>query len=79
MKLRWLAGIVAALAGAGFGAVILWIAFQENSQDEYFDSVTGQIDVAHSAELFLAAALPAALVTFAVVMVVGWIVRVLRG
>jgi alpha-glucuronidase len=67
------AGLIAALLGCAFGGVVLWIAFQENSQGEYFDTVTGQVDIAYSAELFLAASFPFALIVFAALALGLWI------
>jgi hypothetical protein len=70
-----IAAIIALLLGCAFGSVVLWIAFQNNNQGEYFDPVTGQVDIAYSAELFLTASLPVALLVFAFVALGLWLWR----
>jgi hypothetical protein len=70
-----IAALAALLLGSAFASVVLWIAFQNNNQGEYFDPVTGQVDIAYSATLFLAASLPVALVTFAVLALGLWLGR----
>ncbi len=70
-----IAALIALLLGIAFASIVLWVAFQENSQGEYFDPVTGQVDIAYSATLFLAALLPVALAAFVVVAFGAWLWR----
>ena len=39
-------------AGLAVGGAMLWIAFQENPQGEYFDPVTGAVNWPHTLTLF---------------------------
>lgn len=73
-----IATLIAAATGCVFGGVILWIAFQLNSQGEYFDPVTGKVDLLQSAELFLAAAFPVTAMVFVVLALGWWVLRIIR-
>jgi hypothetical protein len=48
----WIVLGVAAAAGCAVASVMLWIAFQENTQGEFFDPVTGAVDWPYSLALF---------------------------
>jgi hypothetical protein len=48
-----LAALVAAVvAGLAVASTMLWIAFQENPQGEFFDPATGAVDWPYSMALF---------------------------
>jgi hypothetical protein len=70
--------LIAGLLGSVFGTVVMWIAFQHNNQGEYFDPVTGQVDIAYSAELFAAASLPVAFAVFAILALGLWLWRQIK-
>jgi hypothetical protein len=66
----WLALAVGATAGLAVASVMLSIAFQENSQGEFFDPATGAVDWPYSLALFglwfLVIAVPIAVATWGV-------------
>ncbi len=63
-RTAWIVLGIAAAAGCAVASVMLWIAFQENTQGEFFDPVTGAVDWLYSLALFglwfLVVALPIA-------------------
>ena len=59
---------VALTLGAANGAVFLWIEFQNNNQGEYYDTVTGQVDLVYCVEVFAVAAIPTALIALAILL-----------
>ncbi|GAA0559143.1 hypothetical protein [Rhizomicrobium electricum] len=70
--------LIAGLLGSVSGTVVLWIAFQNNNQGEYFDPLTGQVDIVYSAELFAAVSLPVAVAVFAVLALGLWLWRQIK-
>lgn len=48
----WIVLGVATLPGLAVASVMLWIAFQENPQGEFFDPATGAVDWPYSLMLF---------------------------
>jgi hypothetical protein len=49
---RWGALGAAVVAGLAVASAMLWIAFQENPQGEFFDPATGAVDWPYSIALF---------------------------
>jgi hypothetical protein len=65
------AALVGLLNGAGF----LYVEFQNNNQSEYFDTVTGRVDLPYAAMMFAVAAIPAFLFALLLGFVAFWFVR----
>ncbi len=69
----------AALAGALSAALFVWIEFQNNNQGEYFDTVTGRVDLPYVALNFAMVFAETAIVVFVpaflVLIMVGWLSR----
>jgi len=51
-RAAWIVLGVAAASGCAVGSVMIWIAFQENTQGEFFDPTTGAVDWPYSLALF---------------------------
>ena len=51
-RIAWIVFGVAAAAGLAVANAMLWIAFQENPQGEFFDPATGAVDWPYSLALF---------------------------
>lgn len=51
-RTMWIVGGAAAAAGLAVASVMLWVAFQENPQGEFFDPVSGAVDWRYSFALF---------------------------
>ncbi len=64
MSLKKLA-MASLIFGVIVGCVILWIAFQENPQGEFFDYQTGIVQLGSTASLFLSAVVEIAFAVFA--------------
>jgi len=53
------------------GILFLYIGFKENTQGEYYDPLTKDIDLPYAAEMFLISFLPPAIFVFATVFIIS--------
>lgn len=60
----WIIFWTALVVGFLNGAVFMYVEFQNNNQNEYFDADAGTVDLPHIVEMFLTAAVPTAVLVF---------------